>query len=89
MAITIESLRVNQPQVPTNFGNKLVRTNQIVVEQSKNPPNSNIKLKLQNEEYSEQVLQQDIRWRHYANNIDMLVLKDEVVTRKYYEKLVR
>ena len=44
--ITIESLSVNQPQVPANFNDKLVRTNQIVVEQSKDPIILNFKLKL-------------------------------------------
>ena len=30
--------------------------------------------------------QQDIRYRHYLNNLDRIVLKDEIVTRKYYDE---
>ena len=43
-----------------------------------------LKAKIQNEEYSEEILQQDIRYRHYLNNLDRIVLKDKIVTRKYY-----
>ena len=45
-----------------------------------------LKAKIQNEEYSQEILQQDIRYRHYLNNLDRRVLKDEIVTRKYYDE---
>ena len=45
-----------------------------------------LKAKIQNEEYSEEILQQDIRYKHYLNNLDSIVLKDEIVTRQYYDE---
>ena len=45
-----------------------------------------LKAKIQNEEYSEEILQQDIRYKHYLNNLDRIVLKDEIVTRQYYDE---
>ena len=46
-----------------------------------------LKAKLQKEEYSEEILQQDIRYKYYLNNIDRIVLKDEIVTRQYYDEI--
>ena len=45
-----------------------------------------MKAKIQQEEYSEGILQQDIRYKHYLQNLDRLVLKDEVTTRQYYDE---
>ena len=70
----------------TNFTQKLRRTNQILLEQSKDPTLLHLKAKIQNEEYSEEILQQDIRYKHYLNNLDRIVLKDEIVTRQYYDE---
>ena len=70
----------------TNFTQKLRRTNQILLEQSRDPILLQLKAKLQKEEYSEEFLQQDIRYKYYLNNIDRIVLKDEIVTRQYYDK---
>ena len=38
------------------------------------------------EEYSENLLQQDARYRHYANNLERIVLKDEILTRHYFDE---
>ena len=70
----------------TNFTQKLRRTNQILLEQSKDPILLQSKAKIQNEKYSEEILQKDIRYRHYLNNLDRIVLKDEIVTRKSYDE---
>ena len=45
-----------------------------------------MRAKLQKEEYSEEILQQDIRYKYYLNNIDRIFLKDEIVTRQYYDE---
>ena len=45
-----------------------------------------LKAKIQSEEYSEEILQQAIRYRHYLNNLDRIVLKGKIVTRKYYDE---
>ena len=70
----------------TNFTQKLRRTNRILLEQSKNPILLQLKAKIQNEVYSEELLQQDFRYRQYLNNLDRIVLKDKIVTRKYYDE---
>ena len=45
-----------------------------------------MKAKIQKEEYSEEIVQQDIRYKCYLNNIDRIVLKDQIVTRQYYDE---
>ena len=84
--IQIDAISENIVEKITNFTQKLRRTNQILLEQSKDPILLQLKAKIQNEEYSEEILQQDIRYRHYLNNLDRIVLKDEIVTRKYYDE---
>ena len=84
--IQIDAISENIVKEITNFTQKLRRTNQILLEQSKDPILLQLKAKIQNEEYSEEILQQDIRYKHYLNNLDRIVLKDEIVTRKYYDE---
>ena len=69
----------------TNFTQKLRRTSQITLEQSKDPILFQLKGKIQKEECSEEILHQDIRYKHYLNNFDRIVIKDEVVTTQYYD----
>ena len=85
-AIQIDAISENVVEEITNFTQKLRRTNQKLLEQSKGPILLQLKAKIQNEEYSEEILQQDIRHRHYLDNLDRIVLKDEIVTRKYYDQ---
>ena len=80
-AIQIDAISENDVEGITNFTQKLRRTKQLL-EQSKDPILLQLKAKIQSEEYSEEILQQDIRYRHYLNNLDRFVLKDEIVTRK-------
>ena len=82
--IQIDAISENVVEEITNFTKKLRRTNQILLEQSKDPILLQLKAKIQNEEYSDEILQQDIWYRHYLDNLDQIVLKDEIVTRKYY-----
>ena len=84
--IQIDAISENVVDEITNFTKKLRRTNQLLLEQSKDPILLQLKAKIQNEEYSEEILQQDIRYRHYLNNLDRIVLKEEIVTRKYYDE---
>ena len=70
----------------TNFTQKLPRTNQIVLEQTKVPILLQHKAKIQNEEFSEEILQQDIRYKHYLNNLDGIALKDEIRTRQFFDE---
>ena len=78
--IVIESMSVNIPTNHEDINKKLQKTVQIVVEQSKDPLLLQIKTKLQNQEYSEKILAQDNRYRHYNGNMDRLILKEEVLT---------
>ena len=84
--IQIDAISENVVEEITNFTQKLRRTNQILLEQSKDPTLLQLKAKTQNEEYSEEILQQDIRYRHYLENLDRIVLKDKIVTRNYYDE---
>ena len=84
--IQIDAISENTVEEITNFTQKLRRTNQILLEQSRDPTLLQLKAKLQKEEYSEEILQQDIRYKYYLNNIDRIVLKNEIVTRQYYDE---
>ena len=86
VVIQIDAITENTVDEITNFTQKLRRTNQILLEQSKDPTLQQLKAKIQNEDYSEEILQQDIRYKHYLNNLDRIVLKDEIVTRQYYDE---
>ena len=63
--IQIDAISENVVDEITNLTQKLRRTNQILLEQSKDPILLHLKANIQNEEYSEEILQQDIR----LNNI--------------------
>ena len=84
--IQIDAISENNVDEITNFTKKLRRTNQILMEQARNPRLLQLKAKIQNEECSEEILQQDIRYKHYLNNFERKVLKDEVITRQYYDE---
>ena len=63
------------------------KTNQIIIEQSKDAVLQQLKAKLLHEDYSENLLHQDARYRHYANNLERIVLKDEIQTRQYFDEI--
>ena len=42
--------------------------------------------KIQIEEYSAEILQQDIQYRHYLNTSDRIVLQDKVIRRQCYDE---
>ena len=84
--IQIDAISDNSVDEITNFTQKLRRTNQILLEQSKDQTLRQLKAKIQKEEYSEEFLQQDMRYKHYLHNFDRLVLKNEIVIRQYYDE---
>ena len=45
-----------------------------------------LRLKLQKEEYSETILQQDPRYQHYCRQIDRLSVHDGIIFRDYYDE---
>ena len=74
--IQIDAISENIVENITNFTQKLRRTNQILFEQSKDLILLQLKATIQKEEYSEEILQQDIRYKYFLNNIDRKVLKE-------------
>ena len=84
--VTIQSLSTNLVKQQLDIQVRLKKTNQIIIEQSKDAVLQQLKAKLLHEEYSENLMQQDARYRHYANKLERIVLKDEIVTRQYFDE---
>ena len=84
--VSIQTLSTNLVKQHPDIQVRLRKTNQIIIEQSKDAKLQQLKAKLLHEEYSENLLQQDARYRHYANNLERIVLKDEILTRQYFDE---
>ena len=84
--VTIQTLSTNLVKQHPDIQIRLRKANQIIIEQSKDAVLQQLKAKLLHEEYSENLLQQDARYRHYANNLERIVLKDEILTRQYFDE---
>ena len=84
--VTIQTLSTNLVKQHPDIQVRLRKTNQIIIEQSKDAVLQQLKAKLLHEEYSENLLQQDARYRHYANNLERIVLKDEILTMQYFDE---
>ena len=84
--IQFDAKSENNVDETTNFTQKLRRTNQILMEQARDPTLLQLEAKIQNETFSEEILQHDIRYKLYLNNSDRIVLKDEVITRQCYNE---
>ena len=65
---------------------RLSKTNQVAAEQTKDGTLVQLKAKIQREAYSEELLRQDVRYRHNLRNADRVVLRDEVLARQYFDK---
>ena len=57
----------------------------MAIEQQNDVVLHQLRPKLQKEEYSETIQQQDSRDRHYCSQIDRLSVQDDVVIRDYYD----
>ena len=84
--VSIQTLSTNLVKQQPDIQVRLRKTNQIIIEQSKDAVLQQLKAKLLHEEYSESLLQQDAGYRHYANNLERIVLKDEILTRQYFDE---
>ena len=84
--VTIQTLSTNLVKQHPYIQVRLRKTNQIIVEQSKDAVLQQLRAKLLHEKYSENLLQQDARYRHYTNNLERIVLKDEILTRQYFDE---
>ena len=67
VVIQIDAISENVAEEITTFTQKLRRTSQILLEQSKDSILLQLKAKIQNEEYLEEILQQEIRYGHHLN----------------------
>ena len=84
--VTIQTRSTNQVKQQPDIQVRLRKTNQIIIEQSEDAVLQQLKAKRLHEEYSENLLQQDARYRHYANNLERIVLKDEILTRQCFDE---
>ena len=84
--VTIQTLSTNLVKQQSDIQVRLRKTNQIIIEQSKDAVLQQLRAKLLHEEYSENILQQDARYRHNTNNLERIVLKDEILTRQYFDE---
>ena len=85
-AVTIQTLSTNLIGQQLEIQVRLRKTNQIIIEQSKDAVLQQLRANLLQEEYSENVLQQDARYRHYARNIERIVVKEGILTRQYFDE---
>ena len=85
--ITIQSVSTNLVTQHPEIQVRLRKAKQILIEQSGDAVLQQLKVKLFHEEYSENVLQQDARYRHYANNSERIVVKEDILMRQYFDEL--
>ena len=65
---------------------KLAKPTTMAFEQQNDLIIHQLRLKLQKEEYSETILQQDPRYRHYCRQLDRLSVHDDIIFRDYYDE---
>ena len=85
-AVTIQTFSTNLVKQQPDIHVQLPKTNQVIIEQPKHAVIQQLKAKLLHEDYSENVLQQDARFRHNASNLERIVFKDEILTRQYFDE---
>ena len=84
--VTIQTLSTILVKQQHDIQVRLRKTNQIIIEQFKDAVLQQLKAKLLQEEFSVSIMQQDARYRHYANNLERIVIKDEILTRQYFDE---
>ena len=84
--VTIQTLSTNLTKQQHDIQLRLRKSNQIIIEQSKDAVLQQLRAKLLHEDYSGSLLQQDARYRHYANNLERNVIRDEILTRQHFDE---
>ena len=84
--VTIQTMSTNRVKQQPDVQVQLRKPNQIIIEQSKDAVLQQLKAKLLHEEYSENLLKQVARYRHYANNLKRIVLEDEILTGQNFDE---
>ena len=85
-AETIQTLSTNLVKQQPDTQVRLRKTNHIGIEQSKDAVLEQLKSKLLHEDYSENLLQQEARYRHYANILERIVVKEDNLNRQYFDE---
>ena len=67
--VTIQTVATNLIKQQPEIQVRLRKTNQNIIDQSEDTVLQQLKAKRLHEHYSEIILQQDARYRHYANNV--------------------
>ena len=83
---TIQTLSTNLTKQQHDKQVRLRKKNQIIIEQSEDAVLQKLKAKLLHEVHSECLLQQEARYRHYAKNLERIVITDEILTRQYFDE---
>ena len=65
---------------------KLAKPITMAIEQQNDIILQQLRFKLQKEEYSETILQQDPRYRHYCRQLDRLSVQDDIIFPDYYDE---
>ena len=84
--VTVQTLFTNLVKQKHEIHIQLRKRNKIFIEQSKDTVLKQLMAKFLHEAYSENVLQQDARYRHYANNVERIVVKEEILTRQHFDE---
>ena len=84
--ITIETMTTHIVKTDTTYKSRLSKTSQIAADQTIDATLVQLKTKLQGEDYSEEVLHQDLRYKHYLRKFDRIVLRDGILTRQYFDE---
>ena len=85
--ISLEKLSIHkstQTQTPTL--QKLAKPITMAIEQNNDIILQPLRLKLQKEEYSKTLLQQDPRYQHYCRQLDRLSVHEDIIYRDYYDE---
>ena len=65
---------------------KVAKPITMAIEQQNDIISQQLRFKLQKEDYSETILQQDPRYRHYCRQLDRLSVQDDIIFRDYYNE---
>ena len=85
--ITLDKLSLHKSiQIQTPTLQKLAKPITMAIEQNNDITLQQLRLKLQKEEYSETILQQDSRYRHYCRQLDRLSVHEDIIYRDYYDE---
>ena len=84
--ISIETMATNIVKTDATIKSRLSKTSQIAAEQTKDGTLVQLKAKIQGEDYSEMMLHQDIRYKHYLRNANRIVLREEILAHQYFDE---